>query len=130
MINGYTINERRLTSQLDDLNSLKKTVLLLNKIKDQKELTPEESDGLLRIISEYAYALDILDRYDYQDLQIADTSDKELYKISYEEAVRKINEVRKIYGNTQLFGKEKDNSFKSSISTIYQTFDKKDISKY
>lgn len=130
MINGYTINERRLTSQLDDLNSLKKTVLLLNKTKDQKELTPEESDGLLRIISEYAYALDILDRYDYQDLQIADTSDKELYKISYEEAVRKINEVRKIYGNTQLFGKEKDNSFKSSISTIYQTFDKKDISKY
>jgi len=127
LINGYTINERRLTSKIDDLNSLKETVLLLNKIKEQKKLTTEESEGLLKIISEYAYALDILDRYDFQDLQITDTSDKELYRISYNEATRKIDELRQIYGNSQLFGKEKDNSFRSSISTIYQTFDKKDL---
>ena len=127
LLNGFAINEKRLTSQIANLNSLKETVLLLTKITEQKKLTTEESEGLLRIISDYAYALDILDQYDYQNLKISDTSVGELYRITYKEATQKISELRKIYGNSQLFGKEKDNSFKSSISTIYQTFDKKDL---
>jgi prophage maintenance system killer protein len=127
LINGFVVNERKLTSQIENLKSLKETVLLLSKITEQKKLTTEESEGLLRIVSDYAYALDILDQYDYQSLKISGTSDIELYRITYKEAIQKINELRKIYGNSQLFGKEKDNSFKSSISTIYQTFDKKDL---
>ena len=83
--------------------------------------------GLLKIVTDYAYDLDILDQYDYQNLKISDTSDKELYRINYKEAVNHINRLREIYGNGLLFGKEKDNSFKSSISTIYQTFDGKDL---
>jgi len=127
LINGFAVNERKLTSQIENLNSLKETVLLLSKVTYQKKLTTDESEGLLRIISDYAYALDILDQYDYQNLKITDTSDNELYKITYKEAIEKIEELRKIYGNSQLFGKEKDDSFKSSISTIYQTFDRKDL---
>jgi prophage maintenance system killer protein len=127
LINGFVVNERKLTSQIENLQSLKETVLLLSKITEQKKLTTEESEGLLRIVSGYAYALDVLDQYDYQSLKISDTSDIELYRITYKEAIQKIDELRKIYGNSQLFGKEKDNSFKSSISTIYQTFDKKDL---
>ena len=127
LINGFAVNERRLTSQIESLKSLKETVLLLSKVTEQKKLTTEESEGLLRIVSDYAYALDILDQYDYQSLKISDTSDNELYKITFNEATHKIDELRRIYGNSQLFGKEKDDSFKSSISTIYQTFDKKDL---
>ena len=127
LINGFVVNERKLTSQIENLQSLKETVLLLSKVTEQKKLTTEESEGLLRIVSDYAYALDILDQYDYQSLKISDTSDIELYRITYKEAIQKIDELRKIYGNSQLLGKEKDNSFKSSISTIYQTFDKKDL---
>jgi prophage maintenance system killer protein len=127
LINGFVVNERKLTSQIENLQSLKETVLLLSKVTEQKKLTTEESEGLLRIVSDYAYALDILDQYDYQSLKISDTSDIELYRITYKEAIQKIDDLRKIYGNSQLFGKEKDNSFKSSISTIYQTFDKKDL---
>jgi prophage maintenance system killer protein len=127
LINGFAVNERRLTSQIESLKSLKETVLLLSKVTEQKKLTTEESEGLMRIVSDYAYALDILDQYDYQSLKISDTSEKELYKITFNEAIHKINELRRIYGNSQLFGKEKDDSFKSSISTIYQTFDKKDL---
>jgi hypothetical protein len=127
LIKGFALNERRLSSQNEQLKSLKESVLILAKIVNQKKLSSDESQGLLKIITDYAYALDILDQYDYQNLKISDTSDKELYKITYQEAVNNINRLRDIYRNGALFGKEKDNSFKSSISIIYQTFDGKDL---
>jgi hypothetical protein len=127
LIKGFSLNERRLSSQNEQLKSLKESVLILTKIVNQKKLSPEESEGLIKIITDYAYALDILDQYDYQKLKISGTSDKELYRITYQEAVNNINRLRDIYKNGALFGKEKDNSFKSSISTIYQTFDGKDL---
>jgi hypothetical protein len=55
-----------------------------------KTLSNEESIGLLKIISEYAYALDILDQYDYQSLEITDTSGKETYQLTYDEAIKQI----------------------------------------
>jgi prophage maintenance system killer protein len=127
LINGFSINEKRLTAQIEQLNSLKETVLLLGKVTGPKRLSTDESEGLLKIITDYAYALDVLDQYDYQSLKITDTSGKEIYKVSYQEAIHRINDLRKVFGNSSLFGKEKDDSFKSSISTIYQTFDKKDL---
>lgn len=127
LIKGFALNERRLNSENEQLKSLKESVLILTKIINQKRLTVDESEGLLKIITDYAYALDILDQYDYQNLKISDTSDKELYRITYKEALNYINRLREIYSNGPLFGKEKDNSFKSSISTIYQTFDGKDL---
>ena len=92
-----------------------------------KELSGEESIGLLKIISDYAYALDILDQYDYQTLSISETSGKEIYNLTYEEAIRQINIVKTVHGNSDLFGREKDESFKSSISTIYQSFEGIDL---
>jgi len=127
LINGYAINEKKLKAQIDSLNSLKETVLLLTKVTEHKKLTGEESEGLLKIVSDYAYALDVLDQYDYQSLKISDTSDGEIFRITYKDAIQKIAQLRKLFGNSPLFGKEKDDSFKSSISTIYQTFDKKDL---
>jgi len=92
-----------------------------------KELTNDESQGLLKVISEYSYALEILDRYDYQTLKIENTSGKEVYRLTYEEAIKQIELVKKTYGNSELFGQEKDNSFKSSVATIYQTFEGADL---
>jgi prophage maintenance system killer protein len=127
LIKGYALNERQLSFQNEQLKSLKESVLILTKIVNQKTLSPDESEGLLKIITDYAYALDILDQYDYQSLKISDTTDDELYKISYEEAKNHIKRLREIYGNGPLFGKEKDKSFQSSLSTIYQTFDGRDL---
>ena len=92
-----------------------------------KQLTSDESIGLLNIITKYSYALDILDQYDYQSLEIKNTSGKELYQLSYDEAITQIKLAKKFHGNSDLFGHEKDDSFKSSISTIYQTFDGVDL---
>ena len=127
LIKGYAINEKRLSQQNDQLRELQKSVKMIGKILNQKVLTNDESTGLLKIISEYAYALDILDQYDYQTLKIKDTSGKETFQLTYEEAMSKIELVKQTYGNSELFGREKDGSFHSSISTIYQTFDGKDL---
>lgn len=127
LIKGYSINEKRLTQQNEQLKELQKSVKILGEVLNQKILSDSESTGLLRIISDYAYALDVLDQYDYQRLKIQHTSGKETYQLQYDEAIRQIQLVKQKYGNSELFGREKDNSFRSSVSTIYQTFDGKDL---
>jgi len=127
LIKGFTLNEKRLTSENKQLKELQKSVKLLGEVINQKALTNDESSGLLKIISDYAYALDILDQYDYQTLKIQKTTSKETFKLTYNEAISQIELVKKNYGNSDLFGREKDKSFKSSIATIYQTFDNKDL---
>ena len=127
LIQGYSINERLLKQKVEQLQELQKSVKILGNIIQQKALTDEESSGLLQIISNYAYALDILDQYDYQTLAIESTSGREIYQVSYSEAIAQIQLVKEKYGNSDLFGKEKDESFMSSISTIYQTFEGCDL---
>ena len=127
LIRGYAINQQRLQKQAEQLNELKETIRILGDIVENKELSNDESKGLLKIISDYSYALDILDQYDYQTLSIDHTSGKEVYRLTYEEAIEQIDLVKRSFGNSELFGKEKDQSFKSSISTIYQTFDGVDL---
>ena len=127
LIQGYSINERLLKQKVEQLQELQKSVKILGNIIQQKALTDEESSGLLQIISNYAYALDILDQYDYQTLAIESTSGREIYQVSYSEAIAQIQLVKEKYGNSDLFGKEKDESFMSSISTIYQTFEGGDL---
>jgi hypothetical protein len=123
LIKGYSINEKRILQQAEQLKELQKSVKILGNVLEYKEITKSESTGLLKIISEYAYALDILDQYDYQSLKITETSGKEFYQLTYDEAIRQIQDIKQIYGNSSLFGNEKDESFKSSIASIYQTFD-------
>ncbi|BBE17874.1 DNA-binding protein in cluster with Type I restriction-modification system [Aquipluma nitroreducens] len=127
LIKGYSINEKRLVQQNEQLRQLQDSVKLLGQVLNHKELSGDESTGLLKIISDYAYALDILDQYDYQKLEITETSGKEIYQITYEEAISQIAKVKIAYGNSELFGREKDDSFKSSISTIYQTYNGADL---
>lgn len=127
LIQGYSINERALKRQNEQLSELQKTIKILSYAIQSKELTSDESKGLLSIISDYSYALDILDKYDYHSLSITHTSGKEIYRITYTEAIAQVYLVRKAYGNNELFGREKDESFKSSLSTIFQTFDGKDL---
>ena len=127
LIKGFSINEKRLSQQNEQLRELQESVKILGDVLHNKELTSDESIGLLKIISEYAYALDIIDQYDYQKLEIKETSGKEIYQLGYDEAIKQINLAKDVFGNSELFGLEKDESFKSSLSTIYQTFDGKDL---
>lgn len=119
LIKGYAINRNAKNEQLEDL---KKTVKLLSNVIDSKALSADEATGLLRVITDYTYALDTLDRYDFQKLEIEKTTREEPFNANYDNAMEAIYVLRDKFGSGGLFGNEKDQSFKSSISTIYQTF--------
>ncbi|MEA1877585.1 MAG: virulence protein RhuM/Fic/DOC family protein [Bacteroidota bacterium] len=127
LIKGYALNEQRLKQKTQQFDELKSSVKILGNVLEYQTLKNDESIGLLRIISEYAYALDILDQYDYQSLQIKNTSGAVTHRLTYKEAIEQIRLAKVHFGNSELFGREKDESFKSSISTIHQTFDGKEL---
>jgi prophage maintenance system killer protein len=127
LIKGYTVNQQLLKQQNEKLKELQETVRIVRNSIGSKELSNLETKGLLDIIADYSYALDILDQYDYQSLKRPNTTEDEVYRITYEEAISQILEARKLHGNSELFGREKDESFKSSIGTIYQTFEGQDL---
>ncbi|WP_316839675.1 RhuM family protein [Pedobacter gandavensis] len=127
LVKGYSLNESRLQEQNDQLTSLKNTVNLLSNVLENKSLNTDEATGLLRVVTDYAYALDILDKYDHQLLTIEGTTAQELFAINYDEAKQAIHDLKEKFGGSSLFGNEKDQSFKSSIATIYQTFDGIDL---
>jgi len=127
LINGYTINEKRLKQQAQKLEALQKTVKLIASMKDRKQLEYKEAVGLLEVINDYNYALGLLDDYDYKRLKIAKTSREEKFVLSYETAIEAVNKLRERIGTSDLFGTERDRSFKSSVSSIYQTFGGKDL---
>ena len=127
LIKGYAINEKRLIQQNEELKSLQKSIKILDDILKNKELSTKESKGLLKIITDYAYALDILDKYDNQNLELSNTSTKKPYKLTYKEAIEQIIKVKNILRAGSLFGREKDDSFKSSVSAIYQTFEAQEL---
>ncbi len=127
LLKGYSINEKRLKEQNELLNSLKNTVTLLSNVLENKSLNNDEATGLLKVVTDYAYALDILDKYDHQELTIEGTTVEELFVIDYIEAKQAIYDLKEKFGGSSLFGNEKDESFKGSIAAIYQTFDGMDV---
>jgi len=127
LIKGFSLNQKYLTQQNEQLKELQKSVKLIGEVLKYKELANDESTGLINIVSQYAYAFDILDQYDFQTLQISETSDKEIYQLTYSEAKKHIQAAKVAHKTTNLFGQEKDKSFKSSLATIYQTFEGKDL---
>ncbi|HEY8781184.1 MAG TPA: virulence protein RhuM/Fic/DOC family protein [Mucilaginibacter sp.] len=122
LIKGYAINELKLKEQAEKFHELKQTVTLLSNVLRNKELSSEEATGLLNVITDYSYALDILDQYDHQVLVLEGTTDHQLFVATYEEAMQAIKDLKDKFGGSSLFGNEKDDSFKSSIGTIYQSF--------
>ena len=124
LVKGYAVNEKMKLQQYTDL---KQTVKLLSHVLESKELSADEATGLLQVISDYTYALDTLDRYDYQQLTVERTTEEEPFRATYDTAMEAIRYLQNKFGDSGLFGNEKDESFKSSINTIYQTFDGQEL---
>ena len=120
LVKGYAINERLRKEQIGELRHLVQVVG--RTIKNQEIPDTAESQDLLNVVVDYSYALDTLDNYDYERLTIDKTTKKEAFHATYENAMQEINRLREKFGGSTLFGNEKDDSFKSSIGQIYQTF--------
>lgn len=120
LIKGYVVNQQ---IKLDRYNELKDVVRLMSRsIVLQDNVTTDEYSELLNVISDYVYALDTLDQYDYQSLSISKTTKEEPFRATYDNAMEVINALKEKFGGSKWFANEKDDSFKSSIGQIYQTF--------
>ena len=121
LVKGYAINENIRKHQIAELRQL--IQVLGRAIQQQPAKTTDESNALFDVVVDYTYALDTLDNYDYQRLHITKTTKEESFHATYENAMHEIDILRQKFGGSVLFGNEKDDSFKSSIGQIYQTFD-------
>ena len=125
LIKGYAVNERIRREQIVELRQL--VGMLGRTIQSQPLLSNNETNALFEVVTDYTYALDTLDNYDYERLTINKTTKEEPFHATYENAMEAINGLREKFGGSTLFGKEKDESFKSSVGQIYQTFDGEEL---
>lgn len=127
LIKGYVIKNNLLQERYDELKSLVDT--MGRAMRYLEEGSKEQLRSIFDVVRDYTYALDTLDGYDYQSLEIGSTSGRETFHATYENAMEVINSLKKRFGDSSLFGKEKDSSFRSSIGQIYQTWDGDDLYK-
>ena len=108
ILQGYAVNYNRIAQLGEVIKIMKKT---------QNEL---DSQQVLNVIQKYSKALELLDSYDHQTMK-RPKGNAATYELTYEECMDVISQMR--FGDeSDLFGKEKDDSFRGSIGNIYQSF--------
>ena len=113
ILKGYAVNDNRIKQLGEVIRIMKRT---------ENEL---DSKQVLSVIEKYSNALDLLDSYDHQNMT-RPKGNEATYVLQYEECMEVIQSMR--FGDeSDLFGKEKDDSFKGSIGNIYQSFGGVDI---
>ncbi|MCQ2591853.1 MAG: Fic family protein, partial [Treponema sp.] len=117
ILNGYAANENR-------LSQLNQTIQLIKRLEGQTENLLDKAQ-ILSVVESYTQALDLLDDYDHQKVNKPEGNNS-TYVLSYEEC-RSIIDQMKFASESNLFGNEKDDSFKGSIGDIYQTFGGKEL---
>jgi prophage maintenance system killer protein len=120
IVKGYTVNEQRLREESAKLQEMRRTVELLARTLTNQDLVSETGKDVLRVITDYAYALNLLDRYDHGTLTIEEITRQALHVIEYNEAIGIVAAMKGEFDG--LFGIEKDQGFKSALGSIYQTF--------
>jgi len=122
LIQGYSINQKR-------LDELKRVVTLIEQSSKTDNVHLSEAKGLLEILGNYTRSFILLNQYDSQTLPSGALNENVTYEIQYQEAKEAISELKKQLISrreaTELFGKEKDGGFESSLKSIVQTFDGK-----
>ena len=125
LVEGYAVNKALSEQRYTELKQL--VAVLGRTVKAQEALTSDDALNLMEVVSDYAYALDTLDKYDYQQLAVEQTTNEAKFHATYGGAMQAIEELKAKFGGSQWFAHEKDDSFKSSIGQIYQTFGGQDL---
>ena len=125
LIKGYAVRSNLAQQKYEDLKALVEVVgRTMGYLEGPKN---DQIKPIFDVVRDYTYALDTLDAYDYQNLRVEGTTSPERFHATYENAMETIISLRNKFGNSELFGVEKDASFHSSIGQIYQTWDGKDL---
>lgn len=120
LIKGYTVNDKR-------LGELRKAIRLVENVLDKQSVSQDETKALIAVVSDYAYALDVLGDYDYQRIESKKLTRRKAQPISYKEAKEIIAKLKDKFSESAQFGIEKDKSLQSSLNAVFQAFDGKDV---
>lgn len=127
LIHGYAVKNELAQQKYEELKQL---VSVMGRTMNYVELKDQDADqvrSVFDVVQDYTYALDTLDSYDYQTLKIEQTTGPERFHATYENAMAVIHDLKAKFGESSLFGNEKDQSFHSSIGQIYQTWDGQEL---
>lgn len=126
LVQGYSLNEKRLRQLSQNMRQLKQTVELVQKTATN-ETSLNEAKGLLDIITNYTQSFVLLNQYDSNSIETNRLNEAITYEIKYDEAKQAIAELKNQLiakkEATELFGNEKDKSFSGVLKSIVQTFD-------
>ena len=120
LVKGYSVNAKR-------LKELRQSIKLIGQVLDRYNVTSDQARGLLRVVTDYASALDLLDDYDHQRVGVPLLAAGEAKGIDYKEAMAVIAELRRKFGGSKLFGREKDESLRGCLGAVMQSFDGRDL---
>lgn len=126
IVDGYTINEKRLKSAEHKYQELQKSLKLLKNVVHLDGVS-SETRGLIQVITEYSRALDLLDDFDHERLVVPRGTTKAKFELTHAEVKKIIEAMRRKFKGSSLFGQEKDEGFRSSLGAVYQTFGGKDV---
>ncbi|MBL7742575.1 MAG: virulence protein RhuM/Fic/DOC family protein [Chitinophagaceae bacterium] len=126
LVNGYTLNEKRLQQMQQNVEELKRAVNLIGQSGNTEQLSATEAKGLLEIITSYTQSFILLNQFDSNNLPDKKLNENITYEIEYGEAVKAIEELKKQLIKKKeasgLFGNERDRGFESLLNSVVQTF--------
>lgn len=115
LVQGYTVHAQR-------LKELNQAVRLVADVAHRRTLSGDEATALLEVVADYAYALEVLDDYDYQRVRLGDVSAGPVAALDLDEARQVIARMGERFGATGLFGREKDEGLEGSLAAVMQSF--------
>jgi len=120
LVKGYSVNAKR-------LKELRQSLKLIGRVLERYDVSSDQARALLRVVTDYAAALDLLDDYDHQRVSVPRLKAGAAKGIDYDEARAVIGELRRKFGGSDLFGREKDQGLRASLGAVMQSFDGKDL---
>ena len=98
LVRGYAVNQRIHSEQIGELRQL--VGMIGRTIQSQPVLSTDETNALFEVVTDYSYALDTLDNYDYERLTIDKTTKQEMFHATYDNAMEEINRLRDKFGGS------------------------------
>jgi prophage maintenance system killer protein len=120
LVKGYSVNAKR-------LKELHQSLKLIGQVLERYDVTTDQARALLHVVTDYASALNLLDDYDHQRVTVPPLEAGEARGIDYDEAKAVIGQLRRKFGGSDLFGREKDQSLGGSLGAVMQSFAGKDL---
>lgn len=126
LVEGYTINEKRLAEKNLELKQLKDGIGILHRAIEIEAKNLADAGSLASLLERFAAGLSFLDDYDHQTLDAKGKTERAATRIGADEYRALVRDMDAAFGSS-VFGMEKDQGFDSAVSQIYQSFNGKDL---